>query len=314
MYKFGNATITQVARHPQELIDEAVNSIMGDYISKRLGRRLAAYKPIELDPDRFLYIRNRAISADESWSYNQNFDSWPSAELKTGCRSFINAMLDVDHDPSLPIGTVLDSFMIPKAVVKAEHLAATKEGKQAVLTAFTNYNDLKDGDQIVGDWVENVWAINKQSLEGFYPGAVEAILSGEITDTSMGCEIAYSCCSICNNKAVDPEEYCQHIGKWGVNKGTEWDHPVTGHKVIAYELCYRVSFFEDSLIMPEAWNKVPDSQGADVSAVILSIIANKHSGHSDRDQRMFAGYLRTLYSRLPDDKKKAFLDILSTVD
>lgn len=308
MYKFGNSTIAQVARHPQELIDNAVDSIMGRYVSQRLKRRLAAYKPIELDPDRFLYIRNRAISADETWGPNQNYDGFPSIELKTGCRSFINSMLDVDHDPSLPIGTVLDSFMIPKAVIQAEHLAAVKEGKQAVLTAFKSFGDLKEGDQIVGDWIENVWAINRQSLEGFYPGAVEAILDGEITDTSMGMEIQYSMCTVCDNKAVDPEEYCEHIGKWGVNKGTEWDHPVTGHKVIAYELCYRISFFEDALIMPESWNRVADSQGADVSAVILQVLAAEGSS-----ARQLAGQLRLLANRMSEDDQKLFAEILGRI-
>ncbi len=309
MIKLGNATITQVARHPQELIDEAVNSIMGSYISKRLQRRLAAYKPIELDPDRFLYIRNRAISADETWGANQNEDGFPSMELKIGCRSFINAMLDIDHDPSLPIGTVLDSFMIPKAVIRAEHLAATKEGKQAVLTAFKSFSDLKEGDQIVGDWIENVWAVNKQSLEGFYPKAVEAILDGEITDTSMGMEIRYSMCTVCDNKATDPEEFCEHIGKWGVNKGSFWDHPVTGHKVKAYERCFGIQFFEDALIMPEAWNRVADSQGADIQAVILQVLAAEGSS-----ARQLAGQLRLLANRMSEADRKLFAEILGRIN
>ncbi len=308
MIKFGNATIIKVARHPQELIDSAVDSVMGNYIAKRLKQRLGAYKPIELDPDRFLYIRNRAISADESWGYNQNFDAWPSAELKTSCRSFINAMLDIDHDPSLLIGTVLDSFMIPKAVIRAEHLAEVNGTKLPVLTAFKSFSDLKEGDQIVGDWIENVWAINKKSIEGFYPGSVEAIQDGEITDTSMGTEIQYSMCSVCENKAVDPEEYCEHIGKWGVNKGTEWDHPVTGHKIVAYERCFGSQFFEDSLIMPESWNRVVDSQGADTQAKVLQILAAEGTL-----ARQLAGQLRLLANRMSEDDRKLFVDILSRI-
>lgn len=314
MIKRGKSTITQVARHPQELIDQAVDSVMGNYIAKRLKKRLAAYKPVELDPDRFLYIRNRAISAEECWSYNQNFDGWPSAELKVGCRTFINAMLDVDHDPSLTIGHVLDSFMIPRAVIKAEHLAVTKEGGQPVLSAFQGFGLLKEGDQVTGDWIENVWAIDKRSLNSFYPNAVEAIMDGEITDTSMGCEIEFSRCSVCNNKAADPDEYCEHIGKWGVNKGTEWDHPVTGHKVVAYESCYNVEFFEDALIMCESFNRIRDSQGADISAKILQVLASG-CGTSVNDimTRRFAGQLRLLYNQLSDDKKGVFMDLLSTL-
>ena len=311
--KQGKATITQVARHPNELLDQIAQEVLGNAISNRLRKKLAGFKPIELDPDRFLYIRNRAISAEESWGYNQNFDAWTSAELKAGCRTFVNAQLDIDHDPSLPIGNVIDSFMIPKAVVKPGVEGEVNGVKVPILSAFTSYDALEHGDQVTGDWIENVWAINKQSINGFYPNAVEAIMDGEITDTSMGCEVSHTCCSICGNKATEPEEYCEHIGRWGVNKGSEWDHPVTGHKVVAYESCYGVQFFEDSLIMPEQWNRVKDSQGADVNAKLLEIIALKHSSYSERDQKMFAGQLRTLYSCLSDDNKKAFTDILSTL-
>ena len=70
--KQGKATITQVARHPNELLDQIAQEVLGNAISNRLRKKLAGFKPIELDPDRFLYIRNRAISADETWGPNQN--------------------------------------------------------------------------------------------------------------------------------------------------------------------------------------------------------------------------------------------------
>ena len=312
--KIGKATITQLARHPDELLNQIAQEVLGNAISNRLRKKLAGFKPIELDPDRFLYIRNRAISADETWGPNQNWDGFPSAELKAGCRTFINAQLDVDHDPSLPIGNVIDSFMIPKAVIRPGVEGGVNGVKTPILSAFTSYNALEQGDQVTGDWIENVWAINKQSINSFYPGAVEAIMDGEITDTSMGTEITYSQCPVCDNKATEPEEYCEHIGRWGVNKGSEWDHPVTGHKIFAYERCFGPQFFEDSLIMPEKWNRVKDSQGADVSAKVLSIIATNQNIHSDRDRQKFAGQLRALYSRLSDGNKKVFIDILSTLE
>ena len=242
--------------------------------------------------------------------HNCNYDAWPSMELQTGHPTFAGAMLDIDHDPSLPIGQVLDSYMIPKAVAKRPD--DDKEGsKSATLMPFTGYDKLEAGDQIIGDWVENVWAIEKQAIETFYPGAVEAIRDGEITDTSMGCEISFSACSVCNNKAAEPTEYCQHIGLWGVNKGSVWPHPVLGHDVVSYEKCYGVRFFEDSLIMPEKWNQYPGSQGADVSAKILEIFAGK--GRADVQARRLAGQLRLMYLRMADDKREVFLDLLKSL-
>ena len=242
--------------------------------------------------------------------HNCNYDAWPSMELQTGHPTFAGAMLDIDHDPSLPIGQVLDSYMIPKAVAKRPD--DDKEGsKSAILAPFTGYDKLEAGDQIIGDWVENVWAIEKQAIETFYPGAVEAIRDGEITDTSMGCEISFSACSVCNNKAAEPTEYCQHIGLWGVNKGSVWPHPVLGHDVVSYEKCYGVRFFEDSLIMPEKWNQYPGSQGADVSAKILEIFAGK--GRADVQARRLAGQLRLMYLRMADDKREVFLDLLKSL-
>lgn len=267
---------------------------------------------LEVEEDNSFLVASPTIKPNQvMWVavHNCNYDAWQSAELQAGHETFINSMLDVDHDPSLLIGMVLDSVMLPKAVVPVQ----TSKDAAIELKAFLGYGDLKDGDQLVGDWVENVWAIERIAMDSIYPNACEAILDGEITDTSMGCSILYSTCSICGNKATDDNEYCKHIGTWGVNKGTMWKHPITGHMVPSYEQCFGVTFFEDSLIMPEAWNQYPGSQGADVSAKILQIIASKHGG-DDQMVRHFAGQLRLLYHRIPEDKRGSFVEILESIE
>lgn len=298
MVKYGSAKIVQSAGSPDLLLAELPQSDL--MLRTRLTQRLATFDPVRLEPDKYLYVRNRAISAEESWGPNQNWDSWSSAELRKGHVSFRGAMLDVDHDPSLPIGQVLDSYMVPKAVVK--------DGK---LQPFTGYNDLQPGDHVVGDWVENVWAIDRSALESFYPGAVEGILDGQITDTSMGCEIQFSRCSICDTKATEPSEFCHHIGAWGVNKGSLWPHPVTGAEMPSYERCFGVEFFEDALIMPENWNGFVGSQGADISAKILEIFARQ--GVASPVVKRLAGQLRLVYLRLSEDKRGQFIELLNSI-
>lgn len=424
--------------------------------------------------------------------HNCNFDSWPSAELKAGYASFIGVPNDIDHDPSLAIGSVIDSYMIPKVVIPAEQVKAATDGELPKMVAFGGFDTLKPGDRIVGDWIENVWAIEKNALDGLYPGAVQAILDGEITDTSMGCflsgtritmadgnfkpienikandevithtgnigkvtsstqrdyhgmvynirvfgchrdlvvtpehpvwtkratsakdcpakwvevkdldigdwvftpviikggsvltsgyfltdgtvedfleedepsdknkkqqmyadatgiwrqitdvllkhhdglvynfdvdgddsylannlavhncEIQYSVCNICGNKATDITEYCPHIGYMGINKGSLWVNPNTGVYMPSYEICYGIRFFEDSLILPEKWNQWPGSQGADISAKILQVLASK-SSDSAATKRL-AGQLRLIYYRLPEEKRAQFLDAIVSIN
>jgi len=224
-------------------------------------------------------------------------------------------MIDIDHDPSLDIGMVVDSAYIPSAVISkaARELASKKGSESPVLTPFTGLTSLDEGDQVVGNWVENVWAIEKEALDGLYPNAVEAILDGGITDTSMGTMIQFSECNVCGHQTTDPDvtPYCEHIGAFGINKGVEFDHPVSGGKVRSFERCFGLAFFEDSLIMPEEWNGYPGSQGADVSAKILQVVASRIGR---QDSRRLASTLRAIHSSITSKKDKAeFVRILESI-
>lgn len=311
MHKFGKSKLVTVSRHPEEFIKMASMDVLTPDIFKvRLQRKIAANANIRLEPDRFLYVRNRAISGEESWGPNQNYDAFPSTEIRAGCSTFAGSTVDIDHDPSLPVGQVLDSFYVPKGVISAKERSGSLT---AAIRPFAGYDKLESGDQIVGDWIENVWAIDKQAIESFYPRSVEAIKDGEITDTSMGCEISHSECSICGNKASEPSQYCQCIGAFGVNKGALWPHPVTGAMAPSYERCYKLSFFEDSLILCESFNNVAGSQGADINAKLLQIIAHKHVNMSNINQKQMAGSLRLIYNSLSDINKEQFMHILESV-
>lgn len=238
-------------------------------------KKIANYEPIQANPQDYLYIRNRSISAEETYGPNQNWDAFPSEELVKAHRTFINTPITVDHintgQDSEVIGIVLDSVYVPKQLYKPN---------SGQLMAFSE-NLAAKNDQIIGDWVENLWAIDKKRAAQHTPGLVEGILNGEITDSSMGTSVETSKCSICANVATDSDSYCEHIRE---GKGQFFE--VNGVKRIAYEKNYGLNFFEDTLIISDAFAKKAGTkasaggEGADAGAKILEVIASKSNEKS----------------------------------
>ena len=60
--KLGSAKLIQVSQRPEEIIQTVP--------LQRLRQRLANFDSVRLDPARFLYVRNRAISSEEMWGSN----------------------------------------------------------------------------------------------------------------------------------------------------------------------------------------------------------------------------------------------------
>ena len=93
------------------------------------------------------------------------------------------------------------------------------------------------------------------------PMLVRGIDAGYLSDTSMGCRVAYSLCQVCNNVAHNEMEYCAHVKNW---KGQSYSGSDTGWKnVIVAEDNRGVEFIEQS------WVTV----GADTKAKHLEKIA-----------------------------------------
>ena len=72
-----------------------------------------------------------------------------------------------------------------------------------------------------------------------YPKLARGIRENYINDTSMGCSVKYSICSVCKNKAVSESDYCEHIKN---HKGKT----INGKKV--YEENYGLKFIENSFV------------------------------------------------------------------
>jgi hypothetical protein len=202
----------------------------------------------ELDPNSFLYMRTRMVSALEKHGPNANGDAFLAKELARRYATFINAAVNIDHDnddPKKAVGFIVDARYIPEEM-----------------------------------YVEGIHAIDKVKAEAKRKGIIAAIESGAITDTSMGCYVEHSICSECLKEAgwdgedfgqieqiaynklsighgiaTVPEEYCHHIGRYGEKKGGEGG---------PFEINCGVTFFEDSIIT---------TAGADSNAKYLEKLA-----------------------------------------
>jgi len=210
-------------------------------------KRLAAIEPVMLNPEKFLYMRTRMVSAVEAHGPNANGDAFEDAELAARYATFIQSAVNIDHDnddPKKAVGFILDARYIPEA-----------------------------------KYVEGIHAIDRTLAEAKRPGIIRAIEGGVVTDTSMGCYVEKSLCSECLKEAgwdgkdfsqlnkyaallsvgrgiaTVPEEYCHHIGKYGEKKGGA-NGP--------YEINRGVTFFEDSIIT---------TAGADKDAKYLEKLA-----------------------------------------
>lgn len=245
--KYAKVQIAQVSNTLDGLHLRKVGGSFPDF--PNLAGRLAAIQPIILNPERFIYVRNRAISALETYGPNGNHDGFPKEELMKSYATFISCPVDVDHTnmgPEDVIGIVLDAVYVP--------LRRVSMGKK------------------VGDYVENILAIDRQRAEARVPGIIKGILDRQITDTSMGVDVEASECSICGNIARTEFEYCDHIR---FQRGEELT--VTGAKDAqrVFEINKGLTFFEDAIILPEQWNLVPNSVGADPDAKMAEVLAKQ---------------------------------------
>lgn len=183
----------------------------------------------------YLYVRSRAISS----RCNDNFDEFPAEELEKSYKTFIGKPVFVNH---------------------VNH--DTKRARGVVIDAALHRDRNPDGTP--DTWVEVL-----MEVDGIrFPKLAEAILAKRVYETSMGCDVDYSICSACGNKATRPEEYCRHIP---AAKGTAYS--TTDHKTGARhtspirEICYGLRFFENSLLVEAPADPTAQLLGVDASGL-----------------------------------------------
>lgn len=207
----------------RELTTDGVRQIIAGY----QNRKLAAVEPGWAPKPGMLYTQVRAISA----RINQNYDAWPSEELKKSYRTFIGKPVFVNHaneDPEKARGKV----------IAARYVEA--------------------GDD---KYVEVIQEVDAKR----FPKLAREIREGGLDSVSMGVEAGITKCSYCGNTATDEPEFCEHVrhhkGEYLPRKNKK-----TGktEDVLVYENCYKLGFFELSYVFE------PADETAVVSRVLVA--------------------------------------------
>ena len=163
----------------------------------------------------YLYTVVRAISA----RVNQNYDGWPSEELKKAHHTFIGKPVFVNHENYNP-----------------------KEARGVVVASryVENGNDR---------YIEVIQEIDAKR----FPKLAHEIKTGGLDSVSMGAEAGFTICSACNNKAVDESDMCDHV-LYHKGEKLRVRNRKTGktEEKLVYESCYKLSFFELSYVFDPA--------------------------------------------------------------
>lgn len=208
-------------------------TIIGAEIARRdaFGLVKAAHRAVfDYEPKPgFLYVRSRMISS----RCNDNHDEFPAEEIMKSWKTAIGKPAFVNHhneDHRRMRGVIIDAAL---------HKDVAPDGRPDI-------------------WIEALHEVDAQK----FPKLAEGIISGRINRTSMGCDVGFSVCSACNNKASTPAEYCQHIPRM---KGQIlYKHAASGKREgeVIREICHKLSFFENSFLVEPP---------ADPTAVITGI-------------------------------------------
>lgn len=192
----------------------------------------------------YLYVRSRMISS----RCNDNHDEFPPAEIKAGWRTFIGKPVFVNH-----------------------HNDDHKRARGVIIDAAVHEDSNPDGSPDL--WVEGLMEIDAKR----FPKLAEAILKKRIDRTSMGCDVKFSVCSACGNKATNPAEYCQHIPAM---KGRYlYKHTASGKRegTLIREICHGLSFFENSLLVEEPADPTAVFTGVDDRGMKAQANSHVHS-------------------------------------
>lgn len=210
--------------------------------------------------DGYLYARIRAISS----RVNKNHDGWPSVELAGGSEIFNKIAgrrtghVVVAADKEAKFGY---STFVGKPIFVDHHNGDPKRARGVIVDSKLHIEDDTDpyyktaaDNHKPATWVELLLEIDAKS----FPKLATAIIEGSenpqhgIDGFSMGCDVRYSKCSHCGNKASTPDQYCEHVKL----KGAEFPfhNSKTGKTEYkkSYEDCYEIGFFEISAVFDPA--------------------------------------------------------------
>jgi len=161
-----------------------------------------------------IYTRTRAISA----RVNQNFDGFPSEELKKSYKTFLGKPVFVNHENADP----------------------TKARGRVVAALF-----VENGNDKYIDVIQEVNAIK-------YPKLARELTTGGLDAVSMGCSAERTICSYCGNVATGMFDMCTHVLNNKGQKLSRRNPDGTIESVLVYEECRDIGFFELSYVFDPA--------------------------------------------------------------
>lgn len=199
--------------------------------------------------DTLLAFATRAISSYESYGPNRNADAFERDQLKKFYKTFVLKPHLLDHKMEIPYvrGIIADA----------------------------RWNDSKD-------YVETLIFVDKEN----FPKYAESIEKGVVNGFSMGVQVDEAVCSVCNNTAKNPDQFCEHIPKF---KGLT----VNGKK--CFEFNRGLTFIEQSAVVSPA---DPDSHTLYILAhvkdryhpevVRLKKIADLLNSYTEQEKQIYA--------------------------
>ena len=202
----------------RNLTDDRTRRLVASYT----GKYAAVIPDFKMQPG-MLYTQVRAISA----RINQNYDAWPSDELKKSFRTFLGKPVFVNHqnfDPEKARGRVVAA----------------------------RYRE--SGNDRYIEVIQEIDAVR-------FPKLAKEIHEGGLDSVSMGVEAGFTKCSVCDNRATDISDMCDHVKH---HKGETLRHAKTGDPTLVYENCYKLGFFELSYVFD------PADETAVVSRVVVA--------------------------------------------
>ena len=231
--------------------------------SKRFRRKLAADgftvdEGFRLKPG-YLYTVVRAISA----RVNQNYDGWPSDELRKSYKTFIGKPVFVNHenhDPTKARGVVVAARYVENGMDK---------------------------------YVEVVQEVDAER----FPKLAHEIKTGGLDSVSMGAEAGFTICSYCRNKATDLHDMCDHVKNHKGKTLSKFDRR-TGKKedILVFESCHKISFFELSYVFE------PADETAVASKVVVAGLDKKADHEANPfDPRLFGASRIAAWGSTPHD-------------
>lgn len=239
--KHGNLTILTNIKPDFDILRQSKTLEM---IPNIRTAKVITIAPKEAD---FLYTRSRAVSAGNVITHDDGSADWVPIDdfYKEFERYMKICRLANDNGDFFSLEELKNRYktFVGKSVF-VDHKNENVENARGIIIDAV-WNDR-------GKFVELLKAVDKKA----YPELARGIELGYITDTSMGCRCGYSICSICGNKAVSEDDFCDHVLNY---KGS------TYNGLPAFEDNRDIEFFEDSYV----------TQGADSEAKIFEKVANR---------------------------------------